>query len=167
MAERSAAVPQSLDDDAVADLVRELQVAGRLGVLNVSDVIVPMYLLGQRQPLDITVVPPVYLSSEVFSAGMLVAPAAATVLADTAALTIGDYDFIVDNACGGPVWYQIQHRDAANAANVNEWGVVVNASAYRLPLSLTLANNERLRVLNLAAVAAGVGAQVAILAQKR
>ena len=167
MAERNAVTPQSLDDDAAADLIRQLQVVGRLGILNVSDTIVPMYLLGQRAPLDIEVVPALYAPGEVFSAGRLVNPAAGTVLSDTTALTAGDYDFLVDGAAGVSMWLQVQHRNAANAANINEWGMWLSGATYRLPLSLVMAENERLRVLNLAAPGAGVSTQASILGRAR
>lgn len=166
MATRNGAVPQVIDPDVVATMIRDLQIEGRVGVLNVSDVLVPTYLVAQGQTLDFTVLEPFYAAGEVFTAGELAAPAAGTVCADTGALTAGVYDLIVQMGCFLAVDFRIQHRDAANAANINQWIAGINpAGQTQLRFSLQIGAGERLRALNNAAVAAAT--QVNIMARLR
>lgn len=170
MADRSAALPQVIDEQFVADLIRDLQVVGTLGVLNVSDGIVPVYLLGQRTAFQFEAQDPFYAAGEVFSAGEQTNPAANFVLADTVALPVGTYDLIATIGQGGNngLVFRFQHRNAANAADINTWMVAMppeDTKRYRF--ALTIAASERFRVLNVAAPGAGVLVQASIEARIR
>ncbi len=172
MAERGAGdIPQVIDEAFVDEMIRDLQVVGRLGVLNVSDGIVPVYLLGQRTAFQVEVQNPFFATGEFFTAGAQVNPAANTVLADTTALPVGVYDLIVEfTMTGGGVRFLVQHRNAANAVTLTEWQAFVGVNGpmyYRWVLGFQLAASERLRVLNSAAPGAGITAYASIAAKIR
>jgi len=104
-----------------------------------SDISIPAVLTTQR--LDAP-----------FSAGVLVAPVANTLMADTGALPAGDYQLLIwvgiGNVAGSGDFF-IQRRDAANAANIWQQLCFMNTNGpgYQLtPLVVTLAANERIRV---------------------
>lgn len=166
MAERDPNLPQSTDPELQADLVRLLQVQGPLGLLNVLDVVIPTVSMGQVVPLDVDTRRPAFRSTDVFSNGLVVGGAAGAILADTGQLASGTYDVnlvMSSNDAGGPQQsIDIQHRNAANAANLAVWANLVDA-----PLNATLSlnysfgyelgTNERLRAIqNLAAGATRV-----------
>lgn len=167
MAQRNDLIPQSLDDDAVVDIIRDLQVAGTLGVLNVSDGIVPVYLLGQRTAFAFEVQTPSFDAAEWFSVGELTNPGS-TVLADTGQLVAGTYDvqIIVESSAAGSM--RFEHRNAANAADVNAQFISTNVGGGSVwSLALTALANERFRVFNIAAPGAGVLVQASVLAARR
>jgi len=91
--------------------------------------------------------------------GRAVAPAAATVLADTGALAAGDYEVVAhvgsdDTAAAGKD-VEVEHRDAANTATLHRHLVPVpGAGSWYVP-RIALALNERIRVVTGAAGAAG------------
>jgi len=172
MAERKPGTdPQVTDDDFVDDMIRDLKVVGRLGVLDVSDKIVPIYLLGQRTAFKLSVQQPSYNVAEIFSGGLLLNPGAGTVIADTTALAIGTYDFIVDlTTVAANVSMEIQWRDTANVADINNWTIrLANAgmTAYRWTMAISVLPLERLRVVNTAAPGAGISIQASIAATLR
>jgi len=173
VAVRHPGIPQVVRDDIIADYVRELQIVGPLGVLNVSDTIVGMFFMGQRVPFEVTVSPPLYTSADVFSAGKQVAAGSGTVFADTTALPAGDYDISVIvtavTAVNALAWL-IQHRDAANAANLSELTLVAHRDGHQLgslQFAYTVATDERIRVVNDTNFAAGENAACNILAVRR
>ncbi len=167
MAERTSAIPQSHDPDFVDDLIRQLQIVGKVGLLNVSDVISPVYLLGQTQALSFQLRDVCYTVGEHFSAGLLINPAANTILADTTALPAGEYDVLMTFGMGNVANLVIEHRDAANAATLADWYVGGTIGMTQLKICKAMAFNERLRVFNVAAPGAGVGLQATIEAQAR
>jgi len=158
MAERDPTVPQSDDPDLQADVVRLLRIVGPLGRFNVADVIVPVFQMGTVTPLDVEVLQPIFRSTEVFSGGVIIAPAAGAVLADTTALAAGDYDVRLvltsnDTQSFASSRYVVEHRNAANAANLAVWNYLVtsgdaaNSFKYESSFGYQVAANERLRVI--------------------
>lgn len=177
MAERDPNLPQSADPELQADLVRLLQIQGPLGLLNVLDVVIPTVSMGQVVPLDVEVRTPVFRSTDIFSNGILLAPVANTVLADTGALADGNYDVQLamqsNSALTNDESFRVEHRNAANAANLAVWDYLVlnGASAAYFYAGLTfayqLASNERLRIINPKATTAGRSQVATIFARRR
>lgn len=90
-----------------------------------------------------------------------VAGIAGSVVADTGPLPQGDYDVEITLGFSGIAaagkHIQVEHRNAANNAVVQEYALCPAGAAHGLNLSkITLAANERIRAI-LGAVAAGAG----------
>ena len=115
---------------------------------------------------------PAYRVQDIFTAGAQIAPAANVVLADTGPLPQGTYTVVVWVSLGEGNTLAFQWRNAANAANlwIQEFavggpvGVFFNVNTFVRRFDVPN-DNERFRVLNLSAGAAGVGYQVTILAR--
>lgn len=175
MAEPNLDLAQVSDPELQANLVRVLKVRGPLGELNVIDAVLPVVLMGQVADLPVTVSTPAYGPGDIFSAGILVTAAANTVHADTGALPEGVYDVLlwISRGTGNSINnnYNIEHRNAANAANVAIMHSIIQAGmgydAFRLSFAYTLAQDERLRILNRNAHAAGNESYATILARIR
>ena len=155
--------PQVTDPATVADLARILSIRGALGVLDVADIIIPTISVGALAPLEVAIRTPAYRSVDVFSAGLQTAPGAGTIMADTGALPAGVYDVLIswngreDNIATN---WSLQHRNAANAANLMAMILVTQIAAgafaaNTLAIGYTLANNERLRVITNTATTGG------------
>ncbi len=165
MAEIDPNKPQATDPVTVADLARVLSIRGSLGVLDVLDVIIPTISVGSLAPISVTVLEPAFRSSDVFSAGVQTNAAANTVHADTTGLPTGTYDvrFTISPTTGlvGPVEFDIEHRNAANAANLAVLGRVLMGTAvdfartFQMSIGYELVQGERLRILNLTGMGAG------------
>ena len=167
MAARDGARPQLVDPDVLASLVRLLSVVGPLGVLEVSDVVVPVVSLGNVVQPTVDVVPPAFTSGQVHTNGVQVAAPINTLHADTGALPAGTYDIILTvepNDTTVLLPFTVEHRDAANAANIVTWTILTNLTtgAYPLRFGYTVGPGERLRVLNSVALAAGDRSSVTI-----
>lgn len=89
-----------------------------------------------------------------YTAGSSATPAAGTVLADTGAQSAGNYVILVTYGADFAVSvntnaFEIQRRDAANAANI--WTIMSSIAAgsqgFIQSLNVTLALNERIRVV--------------------
>lgn len=95
------------------------------------------------------------------SAGALAAPAANTLLADTGALAVGIWDFLIvisDNDTGAQSRIAVQRRNAANAANIweQQFGVAGGIDKHIVwNVGLSIAAGERIRVITVAAAGAG------------
>lgn len=158
MAEPDPNTPQVVDPERVVDLTRLLQIRGPLGVLNVLDTIVPVVNMGDVVARSVEVRQPAFRSTDIFSAGVLQAPPVGTVLADTGALAEGIYDIrliMTTNSAGTFTdTIQVQHRNAANTANLAAWDFVVviatsdNAQYRQQEFAYELGLNERLRIIN-------------------
>ena len=120
MAQRIAGQPQVLDDKFVDDMVRDLKVVGSLGVLNVVDGIIPVYLIGQRTAFQLNLATPAFEASNTFSAGAQTGTAAGFIMADTLDLPAGQYDIELwlDGDHGNAFQWQFFWLDAANANKV-------------------------------------------------
>lgn len=178
MAELDPNTPQAVDPERVVDLTRLLQIRGPLGVLNVLDTIIPVVNMGDVVPRTTTVLQPAFRSTDVFSNGIFVAAAANSVLADTQQLAEGTYDVVVSAENTSSVSQehsiQVQHRNAANAANLAAWDYII----WRNPtgglgmlqpfaFAYELAINERIRVVNPIISGAGEAMNVVIFARRR
>ena len=154
-----------------------VSVMNRLGIRPPFDE--PFSLVNWVQPVslvDTDIVLPVTTTEPVFGTpfgtGLQVAPAINTVLADTGPLAVGNWTFkvLIEVVDGSAAFSRtaLQHRDAANAANV--WEVnnltIATASALHREISFSksIVLNERIRVINLIAGPAGSAYQATIFA---
>jgi len=106
-----------------------------------------------------------------FSAGLVVAPAINTVLADTGAQPTGSYLLQIFASCLDGVNFPqicLQRRDAANAANIWQHFFLAAGAANYGPFNLVLSIrvqlqlNERVRVINTIAGGGGSNFHVSI-----
>lgn len=107
-----------------------------------------------------------------FTAGVLAAPAANTVLADSGALAEGNYQvYCLMSAADGTAGasFNIQRRNAANAANIWEqalWGIgsgpVGQSGIQPVSFRVFLAAGERIRITNRLAGGAGSAFQASL-----
>ena len=163
MAERTDAVPQSLDESAVADLIKQLNVVGKVGLLNVSDTIVPVYLVEQRRAFTF----PLFKRSEVQSNGPVLAVPANTTLAATGPLPEGGYDISImlsaERAAGE--LFIVKYFDAT-PTQVKSWHVMAQ-NFVNLQFGFRLNEGEAFEVANVRAVSLTEWTQAAILAAPR
>lgn len=135
------------------NLLRDFQVVAppRVPVWWLSDIIQPVSIVNSQVTLTATVDERAMLFA---SNGVQIAPPIATVLAGTGQLPAGLYLFRVyvnwsDNAVSNHVL--IQHRDAADAANIWEHSLEANsgdpAAQFTMEWTETLVANERIRLL--------------------
>jgi len=167
--------PQVTNPDRVADVIRLLQVRGPLGVLDVADVVIPVINLGDAVARTVTVLTPAFRSTDVFSSGEQVTAPAGTIFAGTGALAAGIYDVIVtldtfDMNVGQMV--KLQHRDAADAANLMEIDLFQSQAAAftigrHLPFAYEIGESERLRLITNANMNAGSRIVGVIFARRR
>jgi len=110
---------------------------------------------------------PAYGITDVFTAGLLTNPAASTNLADTGPLQAGAYSvllFVYQEVVGTQI--QLEWRNAGNTANLLRQRFAVDLSVQTLALRLNVENdNERFRLVNVAAPGAGVDMQGTIMAK--
>lgn len=156
LAERDASRPQLDFPQLVADLIRELRLTGQLGILEMSDQVIPTINVGNVRPTEITVNPPTFDSAEIFS-GAVATPNINSVIVDTGQLPEGIYDVLMGLSVNQPSTgsdLDFQWRDAANAATLADWPtkigttVPVPDNGPRFIFSLNIALNERLRLFN-------------------
>lgn len=149
--------PQAVQLDfplLVADLISELRLIGGVGLLNFLPEVRPTYIVGSRAgALTVTAAPVIYLPAEI-ATGRTTNPAANAVIVDTGQLAAGDFDVKAFMTAVGATMtrelIELQHRNAANSATINAWqmGMVGGATVHmEVDFSLTIATNERLRVL--------------------
>ena len=113
---------------------------------------------------------PAYGVTDVFSNGIITAPAAGVVLADTGQLPVGAYSvqmlYFLEL---GSMIIEFQWRDAANAANLiahRFTSVVGTTTNVDFSTRLDVVNpNERFRVVTILAGGAGEDSQATILAK--
>lgn len=116
-----------------------------------SDIVIPASITPQLMDIP-------------FTAGDVVGAGAGAILADTGALAAGNYQVLIqygtDNSGAITTSLLFQRRDAANAANRWELRATCNSGAAVSPFSwmcqpffVTLADNERIRVVNQIAAA--------------
>lgn len=157
-AELPPGTPEIDDPLLVADLIKLLSIKGAIGRLPLADIVIPVVNLGDVvQPTVETRVNP-WRSSDVFSIGPQIAVAAGTVLADTGALPQGIYDVAVmcqgvDDSAPTTEAINLEHRDAANAANLAVWSHMIFDNTVSMVVfpyytfSYELGVNERLRAV--------------------
>ena len=163
MAERTDAVPQSLDPSAVADLIRQLNVVGKVGLLNVSDTIVPVYLVEQRRAFTF----PLFQRSEAFSGGKVLGVPANTTIAATTLLSEGGYDlsFLLSTEDPGGQLFEIHYLDATPTI-VKTWQVMA-LPFVNLNFGFSVRDGETFEVVNVRAVSLTEWTQATIFAAPR
>lgn len=115
-----------------------------------SNVVQPVSLVDSDISIPTTVTTPTQDSA--FSAGLLTAPGAGTVIADTGAQPAGTYNLIIwvcgSNTAASRDFY-LQRRNAANAANIWEQGMFLSVTwgLAKLGVRVTLQTNERVRLI--------------------
>ena len=113
---------------------------------------------------------PAYRPQDIFTAGITVAPAAGTVLADTGPLPTGLYnlDFVIYSQTDTNS-FDLEWRDAANAVTIRSVRVVNSPdgpAAYQFSKRFDVATeNERFRILNIAPGNVAIDYQVVIFAR--
>jgi hypothetical protein len=140
----------------------------RLGVrppfrdgFELSSVVTPVSIVDSDVPISSVTTPPIIDSSS--TQGILLQPAAGTLLADTGALAQGTYLFRIlvgtDRNVSGGGCVEIQRRDAGNAANLYRILLPMSDSGpqmYDLLLNAKLSANERIRVVVTSSFTAGL-----------
>jgi hypothetical protein len=102
-----------------------------------------------------------------FSAAEATNPVAGTVMADTTALPAGNYDVRVTVGASATAQFRLEHRNAANDANVGDTVVLYGAAGQsgQYVFSVVLETGERVRVVMDDTLAAGL-ASAAINAEQ-
>jgi hypothetical protein len=111
---------------------------------------------------------PAYGVTDIFTGGLLIAPLALTVLADTGQLQAGAYSLNVQMMVREANFFAFQWRDAANTASLWDHRFLTVLETPNLSFGVRLNienNNERFRVLNINAGAGGIEYQVSLLAR--
>jgi len=156
MAPRDASRVQLDFPELTADLIAALRLTGTVGLLDFSDLVRPVFLIGSRG-VEFGGANPTFASSQVFH-GQVTNPAANTVIADTGALPAGTYDIwgFVEGwfsvALDGAI--RIEHRNAANNATLatllssSRGGTTQQGQSFLGHSRYTIALNERLRVIS-------------------
>ncbi len=161
-----------VDPNLLAQIVRELNVQGPLSPFEISEVAIPVFDIGQLSGVSVqeVVTPGLLTSVLIGTAGVqdvlqigqadfendevvddsTAAPAAGTVLADTGQLPAARTQFQAgagqdDNI---PEIFELQWRNAANAATLANFRVVANGQSVVLNFRLSIGTNERLRWVN-------------------
>ena len=157
MAPRDPARVQLDFPQLTADIIRQLNLTGVVGLLEFLDAVRPVYIVASREgALAFTASAPLFTSAGITGTTADNPPANA-IVGDTGALPAGDYDIFGSmasvNAAGlGEV--SLQHRNAGNTATLANllWlnsRATNNSQTLALPLlGYTLAINERFRFQN-------------------
>lgn len=98
-------------------------------------------------------------------AGIQTNPAVNTILADTGALAAAssdghEYDFLVVVSASASADISIEHRNAANSANVESAVHIVPASLIAIFVQAKMAKGERLRVIMAAGLTGRISATI-------
>lgn len=173
MGDIDPSVPQVNDPELEADLIRALSVVGQIGKLRVVDIVIPTISLGNVIQQTVQVLTPAYRSTDIFSAGVAITPAAATVLADTGGLPAGTYDVQVHMSTTEETNrgnFEFQHRNSGDTVTLMTAAYAVNRLGYgltKISFGYELGDNERLRVLNIIVGGAGDRYAAVIYARRR
>lgn len=166
MAERDASKVQLDFPQLTADLIAALNLTGTLGLLGLSDIVVPVVNVANIRPTAVTIAPVDYDSAEIFD-GVLVGGGANALVLDSGARAAGIYDiFFGCSAISAAVTssMQFEWRNAANNGNLARWPTIFSAAGNGManslpigPFAINLGLNERIRLVRLAADASTVG----------
>lgn len=169
MADLDPRVPQVNDPQLEADLLAALSIVGRVGKLNVSDLVIPtVQLLTVREPM-VNVAQPVMDRGGIFQ-GQAIAPAAGATIVDTGNLTVGTYDITcvlsnTDNTTQQVM--RILHRNAGASGNIYEISAALASDQTVISWAIEVIQNERLIVVVKNAAAAGTEYAASILMHLR
>ena len=164
MGERDASKVQLDFPQLTADLISVLRLTGTLGLLGLSDVVVPVVNVANIRPTDVTIAPVDYDSAEIFN-GDVIGPGANAVILDSGARAAGIYDvFMGCSMLSSAITSSLRFewRNAANAANLAVWPTIISGAAVVAnslpigPFGVNLGLNERIRLLSLTANAGRV-----------
>jgi len=157
MAPRNPGIPQLDFPQLVADIIRQLNLTGTVGLLDFLDAVRPVYIVASREgALAFTASAPLFTSAGI-TGTTADNPLTNAVVGDTGPLAAGDYDIFANmsqtnSSANGEV--ALQHRNAANDTTLANllWLNSRAAHSYtnnQLPLiGYTLAVNERFRFQN-------------------
>lgn len=169
MPPRDPNVPQLDFPQLVADLIQQLRLIGPVGLLDFVPSVSPVYLAAVRDGVGFTITPPAFDSAETFSNVSGLGPVVGSVHATTGPLPAGTYDVMAGFSqfgFAGNSGVELQHRNAADAANLAAWpnlqgaaGTTTNRS-FPFVAALNIGLNERLRFA-LTVANAGGAAQLA------
>lgn len=150
--------PEVDDPILLADLIRILSIKGALGKMRVADIVLPIVSLGDVVQPTVEVRQAAFRSTDIFGGAGVVAPAVNTILADTGPLPAGVYDVALyassNDSGSAAARTRVEHRDAANAANLAQWDLQTASQDQTaiwspwITFGYELALNERLRMLN-------------------
>jgi len=164
MAERDPQRPQLDFPALVAELITQLRLTGQVGLLDFSDVVTPVFLIGSRG-INFAGDLPTFGSASTAS-GSIFNPAADVVIVDTGPLPAGIYDvssnmsFAASTALASTA-FVLEHRNAANTATLASLitlsitNVVLASTDTLQRVGYELGVNERLRIKTPNQVAAG------------
>lgn len=145
--------PQLDFPQLIADLIAQLQLQGPIGLLDFNDSVQPTVLVAIRDGVSFTLASPAFTSAGIFS-DIAVAPVIGTVFADTGPLPAGTYDVKAGWSMSNDqnsTNFELQHRNAANAANLATWphqlqgNVIFTQMSFPISFGYELGANERLR----------------------
>ncbi len=132
--------------------------------------VTPVVLVGGQVTVESSPTP-AYRIQDVFTVGIVVAPAIGTILADTGPLPVGIYGVLVDlfheEAAGVRANFTFEWRNAANAVNQvsQRWGTLAEG-IHTFTIRLQIENaDERFRVIAQTAGAVGVPYKVTIFSR--
>ena len=176
MAPRDGLRPQIDFPQLIADVIRDLNVRGPLGVLNLSDEVRPVFIIGARG-LTVTSNAIAFTSADI-NFGDVTSPVAGTVVVDTGPLAAGTYDcllqFSANMTIGGVSPIRAEHRNAANSATLATLasllmvsGVPSDGQVWTPLFGYEIALNERLRLVSPAFNSTGGGMAGSIWAHRR
>ncbi len=171
-----------VDPELVARVVRQFNLKGPLAPFNLTENVIPTFDIGQLTGIapDPTVVTTTqgsqgvrvgvavgaslptqttaYFPAQVSNSGSVTNPGAATVLVDTGALGTGAHlvHWMVNSDAAAASVFDIEHRNAANSANLAVWNVQFPAGGGAFGMFQQLTMNvifgERFRIVNPAAI---------------
>ncbi len=182
-------MPLIVDPELQASVIRQFNLRGELAPFNLTENVVPIFDIGTLlRAIDPTVVTTLagsqgvrvgtvtnasYLPTgdapindfDVVNSGAVVNPAAAQVIVDTGALggTNPTYWYAIINNNAAISDFEVQHRDAANAATLATWGFFAGTGQPCVQthiLMLVMAASERLRVVSGSAIVGTVNATI-------
>jgi len=161
------------DPELQVEMTRTLGIIGEVPPLQIIPAVLPVINLGDVVARVVEVRQPAYRSSDVFSAGLQTAAPINTIHADTGQLAAGTFDIklYIDTASSGlAIQFEVQHRNAADTADLAVWAVVaktLDGGTFNQDLGYEFELNERLRILNLRAIGAGAISAAVIFARLR
>ncbi len=178
-----------VDPALQAAVIRQFNLRGELAPFNLTEQVVPIFDIGQLVGAAPTVITTLvdaqgvrvgtigavnYLpveatrfdDTDVTNSGVVVNPAAAQVIVDSGAFpNSGNHRVDVWMASNGALGlFEIQWRNAANAATLATWGFILGTAGESTfnwgPFILNMALNERIRIVTVAAIVGSVNATV-------
>ncbi len=165
-----------VDPDLIAQVTRTFQLRGELKPFNLTENVVPVFDIGRLEGLPLQeVVTPALLtmvaagpsaaarhyaaappdSTVLNVSSNAAASGAGSILADTGQLAAGQHYCRAFATCGDAVAarYELQHRDAADAANLAVWSFEISLGCFAIiDFVATFAVDERVRWTNVTAV---------------